>query len=110
MIYLTSIQALHDYENFLHWYKKAINCESCPVIAFGGSYGAMLASWIRMKFPNIIDGALAASAPIYYFNNRQNFNNEIFYNITTISYTANGCNLKIREAYRRLDNYVANGN
>ena len=69
----------------------------------------MLAAWIRFKFPNIIDGSLAASAPIFYFMNRKNLNFEIFYNISSVSYTKNGCNLKIREAYRRLDNYISNG-
>jgi lysosomal Pro-X carboxypeptidase len=45
-----------------------------PVITFGGSYGGMISSWMRMKFPNVITGALAASAPILHFKGATNPN------------------------------------
>lgn len=53
---------------------KTTLCPECKVIVFGGSYGGMLATWIRMKYPHVIDIAHAASAPIYYYRNRKNFN------------------------------------
>jgi len=66
----------------------------------------MLAAWLRMKFPNVVDGALAASAPIYYFNNRQGLDFSIFFNISTRNYET--CQYKIRETYSRLENYLLN--
>jgi len=62
--YLSSEQALADYGIFLHQYKKDHGLEKSPVIVFGGSYGGMLAAWFRMKYPQVVDGAIAASAPL----------------------------------------------
>jgi dipeptidyl aminopeptidase/acylaminoacyl peptidase len=40
------------------------------MVSFGGSYGGMLAAWIRMKFPNVIDLSIASSAPLLLFKER----------------------------------------
>lgn len=44
----------------------------------------MLAAWFRFKFPNIIDGVIASSAPILQFGNRKNLDLELFFNYSTI--------------------------
>lgn len=62
--FLTSEQALADYATLIPVIKSKMAVEDVPVIAFGGSYGGMLSAWIRIRYPWIIDGSIAASAPI----------------------------------------------
>lgn len=56
-----------DYVDLIKYIKTAYNAEDKAVVTFGGSYGGMLSAWIRMKYPHVFQGALAASAPIEYF-------------------------------------------
>ena len=56
-----------DFGDLIKSIKTNYTANGRPVIAFGGSYGGMLAAWMRMKYPHIIEGALASSAPILFF-------------------------------------------
>ena len=48
--YLNVEQAMRDFVDVLSAFKTN-NTLSGPTITFGGSYGGMLAAWMRMKYP-----------------------------------------------------------
>ncbi|KAL1493398.1 hypothetical protein ABEB36_011459 [Hypothenemus hampei] len=83
--YLSAQQALADYVYLINdlqkQYGKNVDIIKLPVIAFGGSYGGMLAAWIRIKYPYAVTGAIASSAPIWQFQGLTPCEN--FYKIVT---------------------------
>ena len=62
--FLTVEQAMADFTTLaVHIRNKwDMSPQNCAFIAFGGSYGANLAMWLRLKNPNIWAGAIASSA------------------------------------------------
>jgi len=50
-----------DYARLINKLKETY--DDLAVIVTGWSYGGMIASWMRVKFPHLIDGAIPASAP-----------------------------------------------
>merc|ERR1711936_934495 len=71
--------------------------------AFGGSYGGMLAAWIRTKYPHIVQGAIAASAPIAQFTSPC----DAFGRIVTSDFSAaapnSSCSNTIRSSWSAFD-------
>ncbi|XP_011687217.1 PREDICTED: lysosomal Pro-X carboxypeptidase [Wasmannia auropunctata] len=106
--YLTSQQALVDYVELIDHLKSQPGYERSPVIAFGGSYGGMLSAWIRMKYPHIVQGAIAASAPILQFTGVVDCG--AFARIATSDYrVANPtCPQLIRNAWSTITNVTSN--
>lgn len=58
-----------DYSELAKFIRTEYQMEDKACIVFGGSYGGMLAAWLRMKHPSVFQGSLAASAPFLYFKN-----------------------------------------
>lgn len=61
--FLSMEQALADYAVLIKHVKKDLDAEHSIVFAFGGSYGGMLTAYMRYKYPHIIAGGVASSAP-----------------------------------------------
>ena len=65
--FLSVEQVMQDYVKLIEYFKKMNGYNNSKVYAFGGSYGGMLAAWLRMKYPTHFHGAIASSAPIRWF-------------------------------------------
>lgn len=71
LAWLSSNEALADYASVVEHFRTnrtwRWSAPESAVIAFGGSYGGMLAAWFRMRYPSQVDGSIAGSAPIWGF-------------------------------------------
>ncbi|KAL8237098.1 hypothetical protein R6Q59_018179 [Mikania micrantha] len=105
--FFSSEQALADYAQIILDVKKNMSADNCPVIAIGASYGGMLASWFRLKYPHVAYGAYASSAPILYFlglTPETGYDSVVSkdYNVTSAS-----CYNTIRESWFEIDRVAA---
>ncbi|XP_077632324.1 lysosomal Pro-X carboxypeptidase isoform X1 [Crocuta crocuta] len=108
--YLTSEQALADFAVLIKHLKRTIpGAKNQPVIAIGGSYGGMLAAWFRMKYPHVVVGALAASAPIWQFGNLVPCG--VFMEIVTADFRKSGpnCSETIRNSWGAITRLARTG-
>lgn len=105
--YLSSEQALADYARLIYELKNTIyDAKYSPVIAIGGSYGGMLAAWMRMKYPNSVTGALAGSAPILQFPGEYNCSS--FNRIVTQDYEnySLNCSQSIAKSWQSIRDFA----
>lgn len=114
MQYLTAEQAMADYAELIAELKSDLQAEQSPVIGFGGSYGGMLASWMRMKYPHVLDGAIAGSAPIWAFPGEDPpvdagaFAKIVTRDATPAGGSAKACAGNVRNAWKQLKEWGSN--
>jgi len=106
--YLSTEQVLADYASLIVELRTTLTAQKSAFIAFGGSYGGMLASWLRIKYPFSVEGAIAGSAPIMSFlGENPAYDTGSYAKIVTEDASAAGgasdsCSNNIREAWPKL--------
>jgi lysosomal Pro-X carboxypeptidase len=91
--YLSTEQVLADYAALL----GSLGATETRVVAIGGSYGGMLAVYMRLKYGWLVDGALGSSAPLN--GGSGGTSPSTFYDITAADYD---CAADIRGAFLDL--------
>jgi hypothetical protein len=100
--FLTVEQAMQDFNTLtFHIRDKWNMTKSTPFIAFGGSYGANLSMWLRLKQPNLWAGAIASSVtPLKHLLRETNgfakIETEVYANVS------NACPDLIRQGWKEL--------
>eukprot|EP00041_Stephanoeca_diplocostata_P034459 m.1178327 g.1178327 ORF g.1178327 m.1178327 type:complete len:945 (+) comp24526_c0_seq3:702-3536(+) len=115
--FLTMEQALADYNVLIRAFPQLLGPQAptplfsrprLPVVAFGGSYGGMLAAWLRMKYSGTIAGAISASAPILAFPGMSPpWDTNAYWQVVTRDATpaagaAAGCDTNVRTAFQTI--------
>ncbi|CAH0480733.1 unnamed protein product [Peronospora belbahrii] len=108
MEYLSTQQTLADYAILIETIKEHF-APNVPVIGFGGSYGGMLATWFRMKYPHLIDGIIASSAPVLGFLGDQDhpmdpqaFNRGVTFDMSIETGASSTCSVNLRRAFKLI--------
>ena len=97
--FLSSVQVIADYALALGFLRRLFN--TTRVLAVGGSYGGMLAAWLRKQHPDLVSAALASSAPMVGFASTllRTHHDGDFFDITESAYP---CREVLGAAFRAL--------
>lgn len=102
--YLNTDQVLLDFAQIIMQLKPS---ESTPVVVFGGSYGGMLSAYFRIKFPHLVDGAIASSAPVLEYLDKEGMG--LMYQTTQDYFDVYpNCAFNINDGFNILDNFAQN--
>lgn len=108
--WLTTEQAMADFATLISYFKSTMHAETAPVIGFGGSYGGMIGAWFRLKYPNMVDGVIAASAPIWSFlglspsYNPASYYMGVNFDVTSAGGSAEHCEANLKSLWPKLIN------
>lgn len=100
--YLSSEQALGDLASFREAMVKQFSLtEKNRWISFGGSYPGALSAWFRYKYPHLVYGAIASSAPIF-----AQLDFPEYLEVSTRSLTNDECRANVGAATESLEGFT----
>lgn len=82
--FLNSEQALADLATFSVAMREQRGLTNNTWIAFGGSYPGNLAAWYRLKYPHLVSGSVASSAPVLAYLDFYGFNEVVTQSLETL--------------------------
>ncbi|KAK3589932.1 hypothetical protein CHS0354_034949 [Potamilus streckersoni] len=101
--YLSSRQALADLAYFVQFIRQKFNLPTNKLISFGGSYSGSLSAWLRAKYPFLVDGAVATSAPIHA---QLDFKEYLGVVVSSLATTGEKCSYEIYMATKTIYSYL----
>ncbi|KAH3770490.1 hypothetical protein DPMN_171777, partial [Dreissena polymorpha] len=106
--YLSSQQALADLATFVRYIRTKYGIpDSTQWICFGGSYPGALSAWFRLKYPHLVAGAVASSAPVRAITNFEGYNDVVAASLSSeLVGGSKGCLETVRAAFRQIDDMI----
>ncbi|XP_017295714.1 thymus-specific serine protease [Kryptolebias marmoratus] len=109
---LSSQQALADLAGFHRYISQSFNLSGGNTwISFGGSYSGALSAWFRGKFPSLVYGAVASSAPVEAKLDFSAYTNVV--GLSLMNEEVGGsekCRAKVQEAFAAVEAALMSGN
>ncbi|CAH0695464.1 unnamed protein product [Spodoptera exigua] len=101
LAYLSSRQALADVAKLLEHIKMSASYNESKVVVVGGSYAGNLAAWMKLLYPDLVDAALASSAPVLAKKNFYEYLERVNYDFE--QYGSDGCTKRIKQVFQRYE-------
>jgi hypothetical protein len=107
--YLSVDQALADIAHFINSIKATIpGLQESKVFLIGGSYAGSIATWIRQKYPHLVDAVWASSAPLEAKLDFSEFNEVLSESIEIVG--GEKCLAIFQSAFEKMEKIVESGN
>ncbi|OQR99426.1 lysosomal Pro-X carboxypeptidase [Achlya hypogyna] len=103
--FLSSEQALADYAVLLVAVQTSVKAQDSTVVAFGAGYAGLLATWLRLKYPHLVVGAIASSAPVLAFGptaDPEAFARTVTYDASPVAGAHPNCIPNVRAAWAKI--------